>query len=632
MKKYSKFMATATAATLVASAFVPVASAAFDDVKENNSHAEAINALVEAGIIKGYEDGSFRPNAQLTRGHVVKMLGKWVEKQGFEIPADWNTVQRFDDVEVDAKDQELVKYAALVKEAGVFIGSNGKLNAGGHISRENMALTLDRAYKAVIGTSLVEMAENAKDLVVADLTSAKAESREEIQALRNLGISIVEKFEPKNSVTRAQFASFLNRTIETITYEEELEVASVSTMDSSKIVVEFTQPIDGTEANLQAVKVEKVGVTTSDTSTLSYRLSEDGKALTISTDIKNNAFFDGDYNVVIDSETVKGAAGEFVPSYNTTVHFNDTQAPTFTTEQVSSLVYKVNFSEPVQADVVGKITFKDAQGQEVAVGKSLNEEQTVLTLTIDQDVEAKKEFTATITDAKDIAGNLLDPNPATFTMVKGEKDGVAPTVETITQTGENTFTVKVSEELLANPTVKLGTTADSLEITTVEVDENDPTLFHVTANSKFNSAPYYVEVSSFTDLSGEAGETVTKLVEFTKEEEEDAAPTVESATLDAATKTIEITFSEAIKLNEAAVNDFEIYVDGEAFEAPIKFDANLLDAEATSANTISVVVSDLTTDDMQKQLTIVGLEGTDITDVNGNSIKFETAIALTAKK
>ncbi|MFP3918132.1 S-layer homology domain-containing protein [Lysinibacillus telephonicus] len=632
MKKYSKFMTTATTATLVASAFVPVASAAFDDVKENNSHAEAINALVEAGIIKGYEDGSFRPNAQLTRGHVVKMLGKWVEKQGFEIPADWNTVQRFDDVEVDAKDQELVKYAALVKEAGVFIGSNGKLNAGGHISRENMALTLDRAYKAVIGTSLVEMAENAKDLVVADLTSAKAESREEIQALRNLGISIVEKFEPKNSVTRAQFASFLNRTIETITYEEELEVASVSTMDSSKIVVEFTQPIDGTQANLQAVKVEKVGVTTSDTSTLSYRLSEDGKELTISTDIKNNAFFDGDYNVVIDSETVKGAAGEFVPSYNTTVHFNDTQAPTFTTEQVSSLVYKVNFSEPVQADAVGKITFKDAQGQEVAVGKSLNEEQTVLTLTIDQDVEAKKEFTATITDAKDIAGNLLDPNPATFTMVKGEKDGVAPTVETITQTGENTFTVKVSEELLANPTVKLGTTADSLEITTVEVDENDPTLFHVTANSKFNSAPYYVEVSSFTDLSGEAGETVTKLVEFTKEEEEDAAPTVESATLDAATKTIEITFSEAIKLNEAAVNDFEIYVDGEAFEAPIKFDANLLDAEATSANTISVVVSDLTTDDMQKQLTIVGLEGTDITDVNGNSIKFETAIALTAKK
>ncbi|WP_346235371.1 S-layer homology domain-containing protein [Lysinibacillus telephonicus] len=631
MKKYSKFMATATTATLVASAFVPVASAAFDDVKENNSHAEAINALVEAGIIKGYEDGSFRPNAQLTRGHVVKMLGKWVEKQGFEIPADWNTVQRFDDVEVGAKDQELVKYAALVKEAGVFIGSNGKLNAGGHISRENMALTLDRAYKAVTGTSLVEIAENAKDLVVADLTSAKAESREEIQALRNLGISIVEKFEPKNSVTRAQFASFLNRTIETITYEEELEVASVTTIDSSKIVVEFTQPIDGTQANLQAVKVEKVGVTTSDTSTLSYRLSEDGKALTISTDIKNNAFFDGDYNVVIDSETVKGAAGEFVPSYNTTVHFNDTQAPTFTTEQVSSLVYKVNFSEPVQADAVGKITFKDAQGQEVAVGKSLNEEQTVLTLTINQDVEAKKEFTATITDAKDIAGNLLDPNPATFTIVKGEKDGVAPTVETITQTGENTFTIKVSEKLLANPTVKLGTTADSLEITTVEVDEKDPTLFHVTASSKFNSAAYYVEVSSFTDLSGEAGETATKLVEFTKEEE-DAAPTVESATLDAATKTIEITFSEAIKLNEAAVNDFEVYVDGKAFEAPIKFDANLLDAEATSANTISVVVSDLTTDDMQKQLTIVGLEGTDITDVNGNSIKFETAIALTAKK
>ena len=54
-KKYNKFVATAATATLVASAIVPVASAAsFSDVAETNSHAANINALVEAGIINGY--------------------------------------------------------------------------------------------------------------------------------------------------------------------------------------------------------------------------------------------------------------------------------------------------------------------------------------------------------------------------------------------------------------------------------------------------------------------------------------------------------------------------------------------------------------------------------------------------
>ncbi|MFP3919853.1 S-layer homology domain-containing protein [Lysinibacillus telephonicus] len=249
-KKYKKFVATAATATLVASAIVPVASAAasFPDVAENNSHAEAINALVEAGIIKGYEDGTFKPNAQLTRGHVVKMLGKWVEAQGFEIPADYNTVQRFDDVAVDAADQELVKYAALVKDTGVFLGSDGDLNAADSITRENMALTLDRAYKAVFKKSLVELAAGSTNLTVSDLATAKEEAREEIQALRNLGISNVNTFNPKDTVTRAQFASFLYRTIEAqSTPAEGSALKSATATGVSEVTVVFDGPVN-TEA------------------------------------------------------------------------------------------------------------------------------------------------------------------------------------------------------------------------------------------------------------------------------------------------------------------------------------------------------------------------------------------------
>ena len=163
-KKYKKFVATAATATLVASAIVPVASAkSFSDVAENNEFQPFIDALSDTGVINGYPDGTFKPGAKLTRGQVVKMLGRWVESNGTEIPADWNSKQRFNDVPVNGKDEELVKYAALVKDAGVFTGSNGNLMAGNNITRQQMAKVLNGAYEAVNGVSLVDIAENIDD-------------------------------------------------------------------------------------------------------------------------------------------------------------------------------------------------------------------------------------------------------------------------------------------------------------------------------------------------------------------------------------------------------------------------------------------------------------------------------------
>ena len=50
-KSYKKFVATAASATLVASAIVPVVSAAsFPDVEEKHEFATYINAAVDAGL------------------------------------------------------------------------------------------------------------------------------------------------------------------------------------------------------------------------------------------------------------------------------------------------------------------------------------------------------------------------------------------------------------------------------------------------------------------------------------------------------------------------------------------------------------------------------------------------------
>jgi len=252
-KKYKKFVATAATATLVASAIVPVASAAgFTDVA-GNSHEEAINALAEAGIINGYADGTFKPNQEVNRGQVVKLLGRWLETEGFEAPADWETEQYFNDLPLTAE-KELVKYAALAKDAGVFAGSNGNLNFTQNMQRQQMAVVLVRAINEIYDLDLVKEYKDADfKSEISDLDKAfSAEQREAITALEyaeltNAATLSGKAFNPANSITRGQFASFLYRTIN-LDLEEATEVVPTA--------IEVTS-----EKSVQAEFGEKVTVT-----------------------------------------------------------------------------------------------------------------------------------------------------------------------------------------------------------------------------------------------------------------------------------------------------------------------------------------------------------------------------------
>ena len=411
-KKYTKFVAAAATATLVASAIVPVASAAgFSDVADTNSHAEHINALVDAGVIRGFEDGTFKPGQTLTRGQVVKMLGKWVEAQGFEAPADYTSKARFNDVATNAKDQELVKYAALVADTGVFNGSNGELNAGGNITRENMALVLDRAFKAINKVSLVELAADVKDAKVNDLSAAKAEAREAIQALRDLEISVVENFNPKNTVTRGQFASFLNKTINTAV---ELTVKEAIALDAETVEVTLSNDTKHTvklDKALEANKATEITFTINDKeykATVTYVVDaaivtgvealnakqikvsfskeiEDLKAANVAVvevaNTKTNAVTNvevsadkksavltltdayrvsTDVAVTVDGVAVKGSVKETFAKFSKVVTINDTTAPAITsvtakTSTTAAQLVTVEVSEPLKETPVFKV-------------------------------------------------------------------------------------------------------------------------------------------------------------------------------------------------------------------------------------------------------------------------------------
>ncbi|MBM7664813.1 hypothetical protein JOC25_001272 [Solibacillus kalamii] len=253
-KKYKKFVATAATATLVASAIVPVASAAsLSDIK-GNTHEEAITSLVDAGVINGYPDGTFQPNKTLTRSDVVKLLGKYLVSKGLEVPADYKTNVRFNDL-TSASNDELLKYAAVVYDAGVFSGSNGNLLAGDNITRENMAVVLVRAFDTLNNIDLVSYVqgqEYKKD--VKDLFTAKAEARAAIEVLDFFDITnpSVANFNPKGSTTRGQFATFLYKTINTdfsaVTGVANSAVSEIKAINNTTVEVTFKDAIDNKEA------------------------------------------------------------------------------------------------------------------------------------------------------------------------------------------------------------------------------------------------------------------------------------------------------------------------------------------------------------------------------------------------
>ena len=321
-KKYKKFVATAATATLVASAIAPAALAAeFKDVT-GNDHEVAINALAEQGIIKGFTDGTFKPNQTVTRGQVVKLLGRWLETLGEEVPADWKTEKRFTDVATSNQDEELVKYAALTKDAGVFAGSGGNLNAAQTMTRQQMALVLVRAIKEIGGVDLVaEYKENGHVTEMSDLDKAHgAEQRNAIVALEYAGITKVSVFNPNNSITRGQFASFLYRTISVL--DATVLDATVKAINNTTVEVTFEDAVEDIKAldfTIEGLEIKNAAVkqTNNKVVVLTTASQEADKEYTVSLNDEKIGSFKGIAAVIptkidVTTSSVQGIIGKEV--------------------------------------------------------------------------------------------------------------------------------------------------------------------------------------------------------------------------------------------------------------------------------------------------------------------------------
>lgn len=154
-----------------------------------STHADAIVWVTERGIATGYDDGTFRPGATVTRGQMATLLTRALDLPAGEHP--------FPDV-VDGSAH--AAGIAAVAQAGIATGfADGTFRAGDPVTRGQMASFLQRALELEAGTATFGD--------VGDSVHAAG-----IAAVVEAGIATGfpdGTFGPDRSVTRGQMATLL---------------------------------------------------------------------------------------------------------------------------------------------------------------------------------------------------------------------------------------------------------------------------------------------------------------------------------------------------------------------------------------------------------------------------------------
>ena len=118
-------------------------SAAFSDVKPSAYYEKAVIWASQNGIVSGYTDGTFRPDAPVTREQLASILYRYTLYRGQDVSAGETTsLTGYGDA------QAVSSYALPAMRwacgTGILQGANGKLNPSGLATRAQLAAMLHR--------------------------------------------------------------------------------------------------------------------------------------------------------------------------------------------------------------------------------------------------------------------------------------------------------------------------------------------------------------------------------------------------------------------------------------------------------------------------------------------------------
>lgn len=212
--------------------YIPL-SAAADDATGHWSEKD-IRKLVEKGYMKGYEDGSFRPDKAVTRAEFAELIVKTLGLKATDSSTAAIEEKQFKDVKSGAWYYPSVSVAV---EAGIVKGyPENEFLPDQKITRQQMATMLMRAI-GTKGNFLEEAQLNFKDS-----NMIHSDHKKDVQKIVYLRIMVGNPenlFNPTSSATRGETATVLSRMIDIIDPPPTYNVASLNNSGEYSIAAEY---------------------------------------------------------------------------------------------------------------------------------------------------------------------------------------------------------------------------------------------------------------------------------------------------------------------------------------------------------------------------------------------------------
>lgn len=177
-----------------------------------NSEVQEAEEEVEqiAPYIQGFPDGTFKPNASVTRAQMATMLARFLTNG--EIPTASATFK-------DTKNHPSKDAIELMKEIGLFNGiTDTTFNPNGTITRAQMAVVAAHWIETVCTQDstnfFCQASNNSKTFTDVSLNHWAVSAIEKVSALGIMGGTSASTFNPNDTLTRAQAVKVLNQLFE----------------------------------------------------------------------------------------------------------------------------------------------------------------------------------------------------------------------------------------------------------------------------------------------------------------------------------------------------------------------------------------------------------------------------------
>jgi uncharacterized protein YjdB len=382
-----------------------------------------------------------------------------------------------------------------------------------------------------------------------------------------------------------------------------LQVSSVSAVNAKQVMVTYNTAVDTTTASTGTnYTITPVGGAAFNNALFTVELQDDQVSALITLGAGNALTTTATNYVVTVSTNVLDASGIALDEqFEGIFSMKDSTRPTSALSYTSNSTATVTFSEPMNvanaAAIQAVMTIKDADGTSVSPAGLVTLAADNMSFDLDiSGFDLDENYTVSFIGLVDYAGNVITPNPTTYTVVRTNRDVTAPTVTSVVALDVNKIEITFSEKLGTLGTVN----TEAIVVGGTATVDDSGLVYTVTTTGAATpalSGVTLVTIDGYADASGNAGATYTKTLNFVADT---TAPTYVSSRVGqvGADSYLYVTYSEDVVLG-APVNALTgTYVDADSVTQPmtsiVVADASLdLAFGETTSDTIKIKITGL---------------------------------------